>query len=42
MLIGNIAGDRLHQILNRQQAIDAAIFIHHQRQMHALDAHLQQ
>jgi hypothetical protein len=41
-LVRDVADDRLDQVLDRQQAIDAAVFVDHQRQVHALLAHLKQ
>ena len=42
MLVGDFAHDLLDQILDRQQPVDAAILVHHQRQVHTRLTHLQQ
>ncbi|OIQ69251.1 hypothetical protein GALL_491480 [mine drainage metagenome] len=42
MLVRDVAGDRLDQILDRHQPVDPAIFIDHQRKMHPLQPHLRQ
>ena len=38
VLVGDVAGDGFDQVLDRYQAVDAAVFVHHQRQMDALRA----
>ena len=42
VFVGDVADDLLDQILDRHQPVDAAVFVHHQRQMHMRLAHLQQ
>ncbi|QYU68432.1 heme ABC transporter permease CcmC [Leptolyngbya sp. 15MV] len=42
VLVADVADDRLHQVLDGDEAIDAAVFVHHQRHVDALRAHLQQ
>ena len=41
MFVADIADNGFHQIFNGDQPIYAAIFIHHQRHMHARLTHLQ-
>ncbi len=42
VFVGDVAGDRFDEVLDRYQTVDAAVFVHHQRQMDALRPHLQQ
>ncbi len=42
VLVGDVADDGLDQVLDRDQAVDAAVFVDHQRHVGALLAHLQQ
>ena len=42
VFVGDVAGDGFDKVLDRHQPVDAAVFVHHQRQMHPLGPHLQQ
>ena len=42
MFVGDVTYYFFDQVLDRQQAVDAAVFVHHQRQVHPGLAHLQQ
>ena len=42
MLVGDVAHDLLDDVLDRDQAVGAAIFVDHQRQMGVGGLHLEQ
>ena len=42
MLVGDLAHDLLDDVFDRQQPIDAAVLVDHERHVRALDPHLQQ